>query len=266
VIGGGSRPSLRRALLRVLLLALAGVALGACELRAELNVSVDDDGSGTVEVAVGLDEEALERRPDVFDEIDLSDLEGTGWEVVGPTEEADGFTWLRARHAYGAPEEVGPLVDQVAGEDGPLRDFRLVREDSFAETRYDFTGTVDFTGGAAGVTDDPELAEALGAEPIQLLEERIGAAVDELVRVQVAVRLPGDVESNAPTQASNGAVWRPSIVEREAVELQASSTLARTERWAWAAVAVVAGFALLLYLLIVAVRWRRSRNGAPPAA
>lgn len=255
-------PRVRRVVARSALLLVAGLVAGACEVRTELNITVQDDGSGVVEVALGLDDDALDRRPDVFDELDLSDLEGTGWEVGEPVEE-DGFTWLRASHRFGAPEEVGPLVEQVAGEGGPVRDVRLERDDDFAETRYRFAGTVDFTGGAGGVTGDPELAEALGAEPIELLEERIGAAIDELVRVQVAVRLPGDVSSNAPTQASNGAVWRPSIVEREAVELQASSTLARTERWAWLGVAVVAGVALVLYVLIQLARWRRRRTPAP---
>jgi hypothetical protein len=256
------RPAIRRVAARLLLLVAAALALAACELRAELNIDVEEDGSGTVEVGVGLDEDALSRRPDVFEELDLSDLEGTGWEISGPTEEDDGSTWLRARHPFGAPEELGPLVDQIAGEGGPLRDFRLVRDDEFAETRYEFGGVVDFTAGAAGVVDDPELAEALGEDPIQLLEDRIGAAIDEMVRVQVAVRLPGDVSSNAPTQASNGAVWRPSIVEREAVELQATSSLTRTERWVWLGVAVAAGFALVLYVLIQVVRWRRRRTDA----
>lgn len=259
----GLRPTVRRPLARLALLLLVGLAAGACEVRTEVNITVRDDGSGVVEVALGLDEEALERRPGVFDELDLSDLEGSGWEVQAPAEEA-GLTWLRVTHRYGAPEEVGPLVEQVAGEDGPLRDVSLVRDDEFAETRYRFAGTVDFTAGAAGLAADPELADALGAEPIELLEERIGAAVDELVQVQVAVRLPGEVTSNAPTQASNGAVWRPSIVEREAVELQASSTLARTERWIWLGVAVAAGLILVLYLLIQVARWRRRRRGSCP--
>lgn len=253
----------RLPLAQLVVLLVVGLVAGACEVRTEVNITVRDDGSGVVEVALGLDDEALERRPDVFDELDLSDLEGTGWELRDPVEE-EGFTWLRATHPYGAPEEVGPLVEQVAGEDGPLRDVRLERDDSFAETRYRFAGTVDFTAGATALADDPELAEALGAEPIELLEERIGAAIDELVQVQVAVRLPGDVTSNAPTQASNGAVWRPSIVEREAVELSARSTLARAERWIWLGVAVAAGGALVLYLLIRLAQWRRRRTAAEP--
>jgi len=259
---GALRRRWRHVARRLLVLAVLGLVAGACEVRAELNVDVADDGSGTVEVALGLDEDALERRPTVFEDLDLSGLEEAGWAITGPDEQDDGFTWLRATHRYGAPEELGTLVDQVAGDRGPLRDFELVRSDEFAETRYRFAGTVDFTAGAAALADDPELAEAVGSEPIELLEERLGAAIDEMVGVQVSVRLPGDVASNAPTQASNGAVWQPSIVGREAVELEASSTLARTERWAWLAVAVVAGFALVLYVLVRVVRWRRDRGAA----
>lgn len=252
-----------RAASRLVLLAALVLLGSACQVRTELNVTVADDGSGTVQVALGLDDDALERRPGVFDELDLTGLEDSGWEISGPAE-GDGFTWLRATHRYGAPEEVGPLVDQVAGEGGPLRDFRLLREDEFAETRYRFSGTVDFSAGA--LAEDPELAGALGSEPVELLEERLGAAIDEMVQVQVAVRLPGEVESNAPTRASNGAVWSPSIVERQVVQLEATSTLARTERWIWLGVAVLAGFALVVYVVVRVVGWRRRRMPPGPAS
>jgi len=250
---------------RALLLVLVGLVVAGCQVRSELNLTVDEDGSGTVELAVALDEDAMSRRPDVLDELDLSDLTDTGWEITGPEEEADGWTWLRARHDFGTPDELGVLVAEVAGERGPLRDFELRREDAFAETRYDFSGTVDFTAGAGALADDPELAEALEAEPVELLEQRLGAALDEMIQVQVAVRLPGSVESNAPTQASNGAVWQPSVAERESVELAATGTLSRTQRLVWVGVAIAAGFALLLYLLVRVALWRRRRRSGAPA-
>ena len=250
----------RRAGLALLLL----LALAGCEVRTELNVTVDEDGAGRVELAVALDEDAVSRRPDLLDELDLSDLTDTGWDVTGPAEEADGATWIRARHDFGTPEELGTLIDEVAGEGGPFRDFRLTREDAFAERRFRFTGTVDFTAGAGALAEDPELAEALEAEPIELLEERLGAAIDEMVEVQVAVRMPGSVDSNALTQASNGAVWRPSVVEREVVELQATGTVSRSERLVWAGVAAAAAFALVLYVLVRAAMWRRARRRSTP--
>jgi hypothetical protein len=97
---------------------------------------------------------------------------------------------------------------------------------------------------------------------VELIEERLGRAVDELLQFQVAVRLPGDVSSNAPTQASNGALWRPSVLEEESIELSATSTVRRTERLVWSVVAVLAGFALLLFVLVRVVAWRRSRTVA----
>lgn len=252
---------LGRAVLAVLVL----LVLAGCEVRTDLNVTVEEDGSGDLELAVGLDEDALSRRPEVLEELDLSDLTDTGWEVTGPGEEADGFTWIRARHPYGTPEELGTLIADVAGEDGPFRDFELRREDAFAESRYLFEGTVDFTAGVGGFADDPELAAALEAEPIELLEQRLGTAIDEMVKVQVAVRLPGSVDSNARTRASNGAVWQPSVVDREVAELRATGTVSRTGRLVWVGVGAVAAFALVLYLLIRVASWRRSARRATRA-
>lgn len=267
------RPSLRpvvrrRNVVRLLSLLLVAVAAGACQLTTEVNVTVEPDGSGTVEVGVGLDEDALSRRPDVLDELALGDLVDAGWVVTGPAEEDDDLTWIRAAHDFTSPDEVGGLVDQIAGADGPFRDFAVERDVRFAETRYRFSGSVDFTGGIEGAVADPELAEALGGEPIELLEERLGDTVDRLVAVQVAVRLPGDVDSNATTRASNGAVWRPSVLEPEPLELVATSTVRRSERYVWLGVAVVAGLALVLFLSIRLASWRRSRrpSGGVPSS
>lgn len=238
---------------------LVALVLAGCQLTAELNVVVEPDGSGTVEIGIGLDDDALERRPDVFDELDVDDLVEAGWVFTGPVREGD-RTWLRASRDFASPDELGPLIDDVAGTDGPFRDFSLTRESAFAETIYAFRGTVDFAGGLDEITDDPELAEALDAEPVELLEERLGAAIDRLISVQVAVRLPGEVESNATTRASNGAVWSPSVLEEEAIELVATSTVSRSERLVWVAVAVAAGIALVLVLAIRLASWRRSRR------
>ncbi len=259
-MAGGATTAVARARVgRALAAAVLVLALAGCEVRAELNVAVDDDGSGQVELAVGLDEDALSRRPGILDELDLSDLTDAGWELTGPAREADGFTWIRARHGFGRPDELGALIDAVAGEQGPFRDFEVRREDDLTERRFHFEGTVDFTAGAGGFTSDPEVAEALDAEELDVLEERLGAAVDDMVQVQVAVRLPGSVDSNARTRASNGAVWRPSVVDREVAELRATGTVDRTGRVVGLGVGAAAAFALVLYLLVRVASRRRGR-------
>lgn len=252
-----ARDALVRSLLVVALLAVAG-----CQLRTDINITVEPDGSGEVVVAVALDEEGMDEHPELLENLDFGDLRATGWEVSGPEEAADGFTRVSIRHEFGAPEEVAMLLDEVAGESGPFRDFSVVREDAFAETRYRFEGVVDFRGGVDALVDDPELAEALDAEPVELIQDRLAGAIDQVLRFQVAVRLPGDVRSNAPTQASNGAVWRPSVLEEEAVELTASSTLRRNDRVLWLVVAAAAAFALILFVIVRIGLWRRSRGTA----
>ncbi len=247
-------------LLRGVLLVVFGVAVAGCQLTTEINVTVEADGSGELEVAIGLDDDAMSRRPDVLDDLAVDDLVDAGWVITGPAKEDDDLTWIRATHAFASPGELGPLVDDIAGADGPFRDFAVEREPGFAETRYRFSGTVDFSDGVEGLADDPELAEALGAEPLDLLEERLGETVDRLLSFQVAVRMPGEVESNASTRASNGAVWRPSVLEPEPLELVATSAVARTERLVWLGVAVVAGFVLVLVLAIRLAAWRRDRR------
>lgn len=251
-----------RAAVRGLLLVVVAALLGACQLRTEVNISVAEDGSGTVGVGIGLDEEAVEENPDLLEALEFPDLVEAGWEITGPRDEDDGFRWVRVEHGFDDPADVGVLIDQVAGENGPLRDFEVLRADEFAETSYRFQGVVDFSEGVGAITDDDELAAALGEEPAELIQSRVGRAVDELLRFQVAVRLPGDVESNAPTRASNGAVWRPSVLERDEVELTATSTLRQTDRLVWTAVAIAAGVALAVLLLVRIGRWRRRRTPA----
>jgi hypothetical protein len=49
------------------------------------------------------------------------------------------------------------------------------------------------------------------------------------------------------------------VLEDEAVELSASSTLRRNDRIVWLVVAAAAGFALVLFVVVRIVLWRRSR-------
>ena len=235
---------------RVLAAAVLALLLtSACEVRTDVAVEVHEDGSGFVSVGAGLDDDAMRRVPGIADELRLDDLAATGWEVQLPTREDDGMTWIRVRKPFATPEEAEEVLSEIAGQNGPLRDFVVTRERSFARTDYGFEATVDFRGGIEAFADE-ELSAALDGEPlgedVAAIEERIGAAIDEVFTFRVAVRLPGDVESNAPTQAENGAIWRPTLAEPGPIELRASSELVRWRTYAFIAVAAVAAIAALV--------------------
>ena len=237
----GRRPtaSLRRGW-RSLIALVAVVALGlltGCEARTELNITVEGDGSGSVELAGAVDDEVLADRPDLLADLRIDHLVDAGWDVTGPVREADGLTWVRARHDFDDVDEIEGLVAAAVGENGPFRQVSVVRDDSFRAERFRFAGTVDFTDGLGTVGGDgadgsepdggpgdgggPDLPDDV-ASAIGDLDAGLAAAIDDVFVVQVAVRLPGDVDSNAPTRAANGAVWQPSVLAEDPVELRAT--------------------------------------------
>lgn len=249
------------------------LTLAGCQLRVDVAIDVDDDGSGTVTIGVGLDDDAIDQLPDLDGDGERTgrdlrrlartdDLEATGWVITGPVQEDDGFTWLRASKPFPTAEQAAAVLDEVTGADGPFRDFELTRDSSFRTTSFGFGGTVDFSGGLESLGDEA-LANELDGEPlgedVETIERRLGTTIDRLVRVRVALRLPGDVESNAPTQADNGAVWQPRV-GGEPVELEASSEVSHTAALVWLVVSVVAGFALVALVVVRLAVWRRRRN------
>jgi hypothetical protein len=245
----------------VLALALV-VALAGCQIRTEIGVEVHDDGSGVVSVAVGLDADAIRQVPGLASQLRLDDLRQTGWTITGPSLEADGYTWIRASKPFATAADASRVLAEVAGDDGPFRDFVVTRERSFARTSYGFRGTVDFTGGLERFGDDA-LAAALDGEPlgedVSAIEARIGGAVDQAFTFRVAVRLPGGVTStNAPTKADNGAVWSPRLSEGGPIDLRASSEVRRTSTIVLVVVAVVA--AVLAVGVLLGFPWRRRRR------
>jgi len=245
-----------------LLAVVVVLAAAGCEVRTEVDIEVSEDGSGSVTVAVGLDPAAMQQVPGLEQELRLDDLRATGWDITGPTLEADGFTWIRGSKPFASPDDAGRVLAEIAGESGPFHGFAVTRERSFARTEYGFRGTIDFTGGLERFGDDA-LAAALDGEPlgedVAAIEERIGAAIDEAFTFRVAVRLPGDLtSSNAPTEAANGAVWEPRLSEAGPIDLIATSEVARTGTVVLVAVAVLA--ALTAVAVAVGFPWRRRRG------
>lgn len=251
---------------RVLALVLLVAFLAACQVRTEVAIDVAEDGSGVVTVSVGLDTVAAERVPQLENQLRVDDLEATGWTIAGPAVEADGFLWVRATKPFATPEEAGAVLAEVAGENGPFQDFRVQRAHSFARTDFTFDGTVDFRAGLAAFSDEALAAaldgEALG-QSIEAIETEIGAAIDRAFTFRVAVGLPGEVESNAPTQASNGAVWEPRISEQRAITLEATSELTRTRTYVLVGVAIVGILGLVLLVVVAPIR-RRVRRAITP--
>lgn len=227
-----------------------------CDVDVRLGVDVEDDGSGRVEATVELDRRAVEQVGDLKDQLRVADLEKAGWDVTGPRRTDGGGQRVVAQRRFSSPAEAARVVEQISGEDGPFQDFRVVSRSSFFRTTTRFSGRVDLRAGIDGFGDD-DLRERLGAPTgidAEEFERRAGAALAEVFGFEVAVRLPGEVESNAPVGAGNGAVWRPRLGED--VTLAASA-----EQWNWLPI-LLAGVAMIsgVGAGVTAARARRRRT------
>ena len=236
--------SLRVVAAGALLLLLTG-----CQIRVAAGVEARRDGSGVVRAGVGLDREALREVPDLPNRLRVDDLRKAGWEITGPLEEKDGLTWFRATKKFSTPAGADRAVRELSGPKGPFQNFRLRRQHSLLRTITRFRGIVDLTAGANGFTDD-QLRQRLGGTDLgldeQSLQRRVGIVLNRIFRVQVVARLPGGIDSNAPTKAANGVVWTPKLGERATLVANAKSWNTSTILFGVLAIAAVAGFVVVI--------------------
>ena len=243
----------------LLLVALLAWATTACRVTLAAGVDVERDGSGRVTAALGLDAEALKEVGDPATALRVDDLGQAGWQVEAPRREDDGLTWIRASKRFDSPEQAAAVLAELSGPDGPFRDFRIVRTESLLRSKTAFTGTIDLSGGLAGLSD-PDLATALGDVDLGLdlegLRRRFGEELARTVQVQVTAGLPGEVTTNAPVRDGGRALWSPEL--GQTVTMEASSEALRIDPLVPAAAGTVV--VVLAVLLVVVVRRRRRRR------
>jgi hypothetical protein len=242
---------------RVVAAALALVVFGACKVDVSVGVNARADGSGEVRVTAVLDEDAAKRVEAAGATLRTEDLEAAGWTVDEPETAKDGSVTHVVRHRFETTREAERILAQLGadnsdtGSEAPLRDFVVTQKRSFFRTETSFRGTVDLARGAEAFSD-ARLQETLDGQPlgvpVEQLERQLGASFDRIFGLQVAVRLPGDVESNAPTETDNGAVWAPKLGER--VDLAADAARWNVRNIALLVVSVVAALALGAVLLV----------------
>lgn len=245
----------------VVVVPLFALALSACKVDVSLGVGVDDDGSGRVQVRFVLDAEAIEAiGGELGENLRVADLLQAGWQVQ--VDEDDDGAEVVATREFGTPEQLTEVVDELSGDVGPFRDFRLTRDRSFARTRFAFEGTVDLEGGVGGTTLDPSdlaVAEELEGEDVGVddVQRFLSEQLDEVFGFEVVVALPGDGAHNAPSEVGGEPRWSPKV--GETVQLRADATSTDLARITWLA---LAGLLLALAVGVYTGRiWVRRRRG-----
>lgn len=200
---------------------LAAVVLAGCNLAVGVDVAVNADGSGELELAFRLDEQlAASLEADGFDPaFGFDQLENAAPEWRVEVDRGDGVE-VRVRAPFADQAEldqrVTALNDQVdIVEDGAiLGALRVdVADDGLVTVAGEATLVLPATTGATGdgvVFDGDDLRALLAEQGEQVL------------RAEVRVRMPGPVlDSNADTVEGSTATWTLEIDETTSLEASA---------------------------------------------
>jgi hypothetical protein len=183
-------PRRRLTVLRVCAALAFVLVLAGCRMDVDVGIDVHEDGSGTVSVAVAVDDDLLSRVPGAADRVHLDDLKAAGWEVTGPTKDADGMTSVHLSHAFANPAEMKELLAQINGPGGPLGAFGLEIHQEWDQKTWTLTGKAGLTGGVSSFVD-PDLAAAFGAsKPLDQLVQQSGVPIEQGLNLTITVTMP----------------------------------------------------------------------------
>ncbi|MCC5951796.1 MAG: hypothetical protein JJU45_06830 [Acidimicrobiia bacterium] len=219
------RPNRRPPLLTASLLLTALLLVAGCRATAVVDVAFEEDGSGRVEVALGLDSEALARLGDPTVELSLDDLAAAGWDVAEqPEVDADGTTWVNVARSFEDSVELSAVLAEVGGVDGILSgtEWAVTEDEAAVTTRA--AVDVDVADGLGALVDEG-LESILGPDPLGPLVAEIEAATGEPLAEQVELTVslslgedtvsttvrPGDPPARVELVAVRE---KPSIVEQ----------------------------------------------------
>ncbi len=261
-----------------LLGALFFVALMATSCRADLSVDVDvePDGSGVVGVEVVIDAEAADQLLDLDRDsgggIPTRDLVEAGWNVEPPVRGDDGSVTVTATKAFGTTSQFSEVMDELSGDTGLIRNFTLVRAQSFGRLDYTVSGVIDPINGFSSFTD-PDLETSL-TRSLQAIADGYGATEGD-VAIDLTVTLPGELQEDQSngvqqelTETTATLQWETTLAGDSRTDVLIATTRREITAQVLRGVAVLAGVlaALLIFarLLRLFSSWRRPQQPQRP--
>jgi hypothetical protein len=246
--------------LHVVAVVITALALAGCEVDAHVLVTMNEDGSGTVQTTVTLDAEAVARVETDGRTLEtafpLGDFADAGW-TVGAWERAeDGGAEIVFSRAYAGEEQLNQRLVELVGDTGILRDAQIDRERGLFKTRDEVSLAADVRTLSAGVEADPELAASLTAAGLDVatLDEQLTTELRDAFRLRVTLEGP------------SGKTDTVSLVAGEDARLAAADSDFNSDRLFLLLIAGALVFlAVLLYLSAsISARRSRARHMPPP--
>jgi hypothetical protein len=243
----------------------AALLLAACNLDVTVSTTVAADGSGDVAVVATVDKDVVDRVPGIAGSLTLDDATGAGWTVEGPAATDDGGLTVTLGHPFATVQEAANLVNSLGPPFGNVAFERTASDDEVATT---MSGTLGLATGTWDDFGDQALLTAAGGTPFGAQLAESGANPAESMTVELAVRLPGDVEANGDRR--DGAVVWSAPLDGSTVEISARAVLRAGSDGGWAGpvstgalVLLVAWLAAGIALIVLVVRAHQRRRNRP---
>ncbi len=247
--------------LRILLFAVVSLILSACQIDAVVDVTVEEDGSGTVVLTTTFDENVIANAPELSDSLQTNDLAAAGWDIEELVDTPQSLV-VRATKDFATADDLNGVLGEIAGPNTLFSDFTVERTRSFARTTYEVTGVVDPLIPLTTFGDDT--VTGLVGSPLGLsvseLEAIAGRPLSETVTLDFSITLPATVQANTTDADGAVATWSLTPQDRLATDIEVSASIEDQLPRIWAAVALVALgvlFTLVIFNILARFSGRR---------
>jgi len=235
------------------------VLLAGCRVDARVDVTMRDDGSGTVRTTVTLDADAVQQlggSTRLAQTVPLDDLRTVGWTISPWTSATRGSQTITLSHPFVDQGDLVRRVVDLAGPQGIAQNPTVSRERGWFSSRDTVSLVVDVRSPTVDIVHDAPLASRLraaGYDPA-LLESQLAVQLVTALHVSVVVHLPsGHTESY---DAAPGSVKT----------LRVSDGGTDWDRVTRFGIGVTLALLALLFLLAAIVGARRNRRRAAERA
>lgn len=230
-------------------LAVALFLLSGCRLDVVTTVEVERDGSGTLELALRMDDALLTELDELAIDptLEVTALAGEleVWELDRTVDEEAAIT-ITLRRPFTDPAEVGPalrgLADGLADADPALLlDLDLEVDGEGAAT----------LNGTAVLRPPASAGVEIDGQPLGPTGERLAELTADVVHPGLQVELPGPVASHDADEVAGRTLgWQVPLDEPRTVSATSSPPGLHEQPWLWAVVAGVLVLALAAWLLV----------------
>jgi hypothetical protein len=245
----------------------AAVAVAGCRVDVAVDLQVDADGSGTIEVVATADADVVRDAPGLAEDLRFADAEAQGWKVDEPATVDDGGLRVRLRREFETVEQANVLLASLNGAGGPLQAVALARAETGGEVTISVSGTLRVDGGLNAFTDPDALALLGGATPYAEKIAASGATPADAVGISVSIDI-GDGPQEHVVALDGSSVDVAASVQRSADGAGGESSLwRRLLSWLLLGLLVAWIVASVAFIAFVAVRRRqRAARRALPRA